>query len=62
MSKANASNLPAVEIGRKGFVQAFRVAARQYTRLSVRTKKSARETLVREGILTPSGNLTANYR
>jgi hypothetical protein len=51
-----------IRIGEPGAVEAFRQAAELFNRKANRNKRTAHATLVREGILTPSGKLTANYR
>jgi|HubBroStandDraft_5_1064220.scaffolds.fasta_scaffold793502_2 hypothetical protein len=62
MKKAAKSKTPVIRIGEPGAVAAFRRAAEQFDRKANRSKRTAHATLVREGILTRSGNLTANYR
>jgi len=40
----------------------FAVAAKKYASQATRTEKSARKTLVKLGIYTKKGNLTARYK
>ncbi|MCK4867070.1 MAG: hypothetical protein KAT39_03390 [Alphaproteobacteria bacterium] len=40
----------------------FAVAAKRYASQATRTEKSARKTLVKLGIYTKKGNLTARYK
>jgi hypothetical protein len=44
------------------FSRDFAVAARAFTRKATRTPEAALAVLVKEGILTPSGKLSKNYR
>jgi hypothetical protein len=44
------------------FAMNFARAAKAFTRKATRTAKTARAVLVAEGIVTPSGKLTKNYR
>jgi hypothetical protein len=62
MKKAAKKSAIVVRIGEPGAVEAFRRAAEEFNRKANRSKRTARATLVREGILTPGGKLTANYR
>jgi len=43
-------------------LQAFRRAARQFTKKATRSRKAALKTLVDAGFLTPKGNPRKQYR
>lgn len=49
------------DLGSPQSVAAFRIAAEKFTREATRTKKSALDLMVREGIVTKSGRLTKRY-
>lgn len=44
------------------FSRDFAIAAKAFTRRATRSPEAARKVLVAEGILTPSGRLSKNYR
>lgn len=47
---------------RADFARNFALAAKAFTRKATRSRKAVRAVLVSEGIVTPTGKLTKNYR
>jgi hypothetical protein len=51
-----------IEIGSRAALNRFRKAADVFTVRSIRSRETAREVLISEGIYTKSGKLAKNYR
>jgi hypothetical protein len=51
-----------IDIGSREALNRFRKAADVFTVRSIRSRETAREVLISEGIYTKSGKLTKNYR
>ena len=51
-----------VDIGSREALNRFRKAADVFTVRSIRSRETAREVLISEGIYTKSGKLAKNYR
>jgi hypothetical protein len=63
MRKASAKNgtTAKFDLSSRKAAKSFSVAAKAYTQSAVKSKASAIRTLKREGILTPSGQLSKRY-
>jgi hypothetical protein len=53
---------PTTDINSPAFAAWFRLAAEEFNRKYTRSKRAALALMVKEGILTKTGRLTANYR
>jgi hypothetical protein len=52
----------AVDIGSREALDRFRKAAKAFTSRATRSRETARQVLISEGIYTKSGRLAKNYR